>query len=102
MLSASGNLFKCHEEVLYLQPLIPPTKRFDISPSITGGCSEGLGVCSDFSLNTKHMPEKGEIQPEYGDEQADDAERDCRICLARPNPQTRTETTGKYSFSLFS
>ena len=25
----------CHEEVLYLQPLIPP---------ITGGCSEGLGV----------------------------------------------------------
>ena len=29
MLSASGNLFKYHEEVLYLQPLIPP-KRFDI------------------------------------------------------------------------
>ena len=44
MLSASGNLFKCHEEVLYLQPLIPP-KRFDIFfPIITGGCSEGLGV----------------------------------------------------------
>ena len=31
MLSASGNLFKCHEEILYLQPLIPP-KRFDIFP----------------------------------------------------------------------
>ena len=30
--------------VLYLQPLIPPTKRFDIFPPITGGCSEGLGV----------------------------------------------------------
>ena len=29
MLSASENLFKCHKEVLYLQPLIPP-KRFDI------------------------------------------------------------------------
>ena len=43
MLSASGNLFKCHEEVLYLQPLVPP-KRFDIFPPITGGCSEGLGV----------------------------------------------------------
>ena len=28
MLSPSGNPFKCHEEVLYLQPLIPP-KRFD-------------------------------------------------------------------------
>ena len=35
--SSSGNLFKCHEEVLYLQPMIPPTKRFDIFP---GGCSE--------------------------------------------------------------
>ena len=34
---------ECHEEVLYLQPLIPP-KRFDIFPPITGGCSEGLGV----------------------------------------------------------
>ena len=43
MLSASGNLFKCHEEVLYLQPLIPP-KRFDIFSPITGGYSEGLGV----------------------------------------------------------
>ena len=40
MVSASGNLFKCHEEVLYLQPLIPP-KRFDIFSPITGGCSEG-------------------------------------------------------------
>ena len=26
-----GNLFKCHEKVFYLQPMIPP-KRFDISP----------------------------------------------------------------------
>ena len=31
MLFPSGNPFKCHEEVLYLQPLIPP-KRFDIFP----------------------------------------------------------------------
>ena len=31
MLLSWGNLFKCHEEVLYLQPLIPP-KRFDIFP----------------------------------------------------------------------
>ena len=31
MLFPSGNPFECHEEVLYLQPLIPP-KRFDISP----------------------------------------------------------------------
>ena len=50
MLFPSGNPFKCHEEVLYLQPLIPP-KRFDISPPLTGGCSEGLEVRSDFPLN---------------------------------------------------
>ena len=39
-----------------------------------------------------------QIQPEYGDEQAD-AGRDGR--LARPNSQARTGTGG-YSFSLFS
>ena len=43
MLFPSGNPLKCHEEVLYLQPLIPP-KRFDIFSSLTGGCSEGLGA----------------------------------------------------------
>ena len=43
MLFPSGNPFKCHEEVLYLQPLIPP-KRSDIFSPLTGGCSEGLGV----------------------------------------------------------
>ena len=25
-----SNPFKCHEDVLPLQPMIPPTKRFDI------------------------------------------------------------------------
>ena len=29
----SGNPFKCHKDVLYLQPMIPP-KRFDILPLI--------------------------------------------------------------------
>ena len=43
MLFPSGNPFKCHKEVLYLQPLIPP-KRFDIFSPLTGGCSEGLGA----------------------------------------------------------
>ena len=43
MLFPSGNPFKCHEEVLYLQPLIQP-KRFDIFSPLTGGCSEGLGA----------------------------------------------------------
>ena len=31
MLLQSGNPFKCHEEVLYLPPMMPP-KHFDISP----------------------------------------------------------------------
>ena len=31
MLLPSGNPFKCHEEVLSSQPMIPP-KRFDIFP----------------------------------------------------------------------
>ena len=43
---------------------------------------------------------KHQIQPEYGDKQAD-AGRDCRTRLARPNSQARTRT-GKYSFPLFS
>ena len=43
---------------------------------------------------------KHQIQPGYGDEQAD-AGRDCRTRLARPNAQARTRT-GEYSFSLFS
>ena len=34
---------------------------------------------------------KNQIQPEYGDEQAD-AGRNCRIRLARPNSQARTRT----------
>ena len=37
---------------------------------------------------------KHQIQPEYGDEQAD-AGRDCRNRLARPNSQARTRTGGK-------
>ena len=43
---------------------------------------------------------KNQIQPEYGDEQAD-AVRDGRTRLARSNSQARTRT-GKYYFSLFS
>ena len=39
---------------------------------------------------------KHQIQPEYGDEQAD-AGRDCRTRFARSNSQARTRT-GKYSF----
>ena len=44
MLLPSGNPFKCHEEVLYFQLLIPPKKKFPL----TGGCSEGLGAFRFF------------------------------------------------------
>ena len=48
----SGNPFKCHEEVLYFQLLIPP-KRFDIFSPLTGGCSEGLGAFRFFFKHDK-------------------------------------------------
>ena len=37
---SSVNPFKCHEEVSYLQPFIPPKRFFPL----TRGCSEGLGA----------------------------------------------------------
>ena len=40
---------------------------------------------------------KHQIQPEYGDEQAD-VGRDCRTRLARPNSQARTRTEGNTVF----
>ena len=43
---------------------------------------------------------KHQIQPEYGDEEAD-AGRDCRTRLVRPNYQARTRTENN-SFSVFS
>ena len=47
-----GNTFKCHEDVLSLQPMIPPTKRFDIfSPCV--GCSEGLDAFRFFFKKKK-------------------------------------------------
>ena len=42
---------------------------------------------------------KHQIQPEYGDEQAD-AGRDCRTRLARPNSQARMGTGKKLIFPV--
>ena len=44
MLLPYGNPCKCHEEVLYLQPMIPP-KRFDIFPPDWGMLRGMLDVC---------------------------------------------------------
>ena len=54
-----------------------------------------LNIIMDAAAEIGRNPVcKHQIQPEYGDEQAD-AGRDCRIRLARPNSQARTRT-GKY------
>ena len=59
MLLPSGNPFICHEEVLYLQPLIP-SKCLDIFSPLTGGCSEALGAFRFFfKYNNKHWYEVG-------------------------------------------
>ena len=49
MLLPSENPFKCHEEVLSLQHMIP-SKPFDIFPT-EWGCSEGLGAFMFFFKN---------------------------------------------------
>ena len=46
MLLPLGNPFKCHGDVLSLQPMIPP-RRFDIFPCVA--CS-GLDALRFFSL----------------------------------------------------
>ena len=56
MLLPSGNPFKCHEEVLYFQLLIPP-KRFDIFSPRLGG-SEGLGAFRLFFRHQKKSEKK--------------------------------------------
>ena len=53
MLLPSANSFKCHEEVFYLQLMIPP-KRFDISP-LTGGYSEDLDAFRFFIKKKKTL-----------------------------------------------
>ena len=55
----------------------------------------GLNIQMDAAAELGRNPvSKHQIQPEYGDEQAD-ARRDCRTRLARPTSQARTGT-GKY------
>ena len=56
-----------------------------------------MAVCKDAAAELGRNPvSKHQIQPEYGDEQAD-AGRDGWIRFARPNSQARTGT-GEYNF----
>ena len=48
MLLPSGNPFKCHEEVLSLQPMIPLKLNVLTFPPLIGECSEGLDAFSIF------------------------------------------------------
>ena len=65
-----------------------------------GVCMAVLNQYMDAAANLGRnaVSSKHQVQPEYGDEQAD-AGRNCRTCLARPNSQAQTRT-GKYEFSL--
>ena len=70
-------------------------------------CDHGLersDLCAEIIIAAAELGRfplsKHQIQPEYGDEQAD-AGQNCRTRLARPNSQARTRTR-KYLFSLFS
>ena len=51
MLLPSGYPFKCHEKVLYLQPMIP-SKRFDIVPSDLGMLRRRSRCIQIFLLNS--------------------------------------------------
>ena len=52
MLLPSGNPFKCHEEGLSLQPMIPP-KRFDILPPDWEMLRGAWSRCVQIFLETK-------------------------------------------------
>ena len=53
---------------------------------------DGLNKQMDAAAELGRNPvSKHQIQPEYGDEQAD-AGRDCRTRLPRPNSRARTRT----------
>ena len=50
-----GNPFKCHEEVLYFQPMIPP-KCFDVFPtlnltSVTARVRDKKGIVSSTNMS---------------------------------------------------
>ena len=53
MLLPSGNLFKCHEEVLYLQSMIP-SKRFGIFPPDWGMLRRSIDTFRFFFKHCSH------------------------------------------------
>ena len=89
---------KTHQENLDINRFLKKnqsTPRPSEHPPVMGGNF----VVDAAAEHWSNPVSKHQIQPEYGDEQAD-AGRDCRTRLARPNSQARTRT-GKHYFSLF-
>ena len=81
----------------FADPVAYGPDKLGTGPMVYGG----LNIEMDAAIEIGRNPvSKHQIQPEYGDEQADSG-RDCRIRLARLDSQARTET-GKHSFSLSS
>ena len=67
-----------------------------------GGVNKYMDAAAELRSNP--VVSKHQIQPEYGDEQADAGRNDCRTRLARPNFR-RERGQGNdtwYQFSLFS
>ena len=54
MLLPSGNPFKCHEEVLFSQPMIPP-KRFDIPPPVIDSHIQRIVLATEETTVTKQV-----------------------------------------------
>ena len=57
MLLPSGNPFKCHEEILSLQPMIPP-KRFDFFSLLDSGMLRRSRCVQIFILQVKKPSNK--------------------------------------------
>ena len=93
----------CADELSAVNAIGTQYLRDPINSGLTGrmtcgGLNKEIDAAAELGRNP--VVSKHQIQPEYGDEQAD-ARRDCRTHLARPNSQARTGTR-KNTFFLFS
>ena len=104
-MSGTGNLTRLIHTLLYVMTIhtymvyLQSGTIHQKYEFVTRVCLFGRGHDAAAELE-RNTVSKHQVQPEYGDEQAD-AGRDCRTRLAGPYYQARTRI-GKYLFSLFS
>ena len=95
----SGNSFKCHEEVLYLQPMIPP-KRVDVFSLLAGGCSEGLDA---FRFFFKHHPEGKNVHKTLGKTASPNKQKGekkkTRVAIGAPAYRRTSERRATHGFN---